>query len=77
MFQNCFKISKLQTSFTMYKWVIMYMMGESKKKKFSCAKVKVLSKDYIFQVAIFLLVFIAFFTQFLKLNRKFEAKYDI
>jgi len=25
MFQNCFKILKLQESFTMYKWVIMYM----------------------------------------------------
>jgi len=28
MFQNCFKISKLQESFTTYKWVIMYMMYE-------------------------------------------------
>ncbi len=26
MFQNCFKILKFQKSFTMYKWVIMYMM---------------------------------------------------
>jgi len=26
MFQNCFKFSKLQESFTTYKWVIMYMM---------------------------------------------------
>ncbi len=26
MFQNCFKISKLQESFTTYKWVRMYMM---------------------------------------------------
>jgi hypothetical protein len=26
MFQNCFRISKLQESFTTYKWVIMYMM---------------------------------------------------
>jgi hypothetical protein len=30
MFQNCFKISKLQESFTTYKWVIMYMMYEEK-----------------------------------------------
>ncbi len=28
MFQNCFRISKLQESFTTYKWVIMYMMYE-------------------------------------------------
>ncbi len=26
MFQNCFKISKFQKSFTMYKWVLIYMM---------------------------------------------------
>ncbi len=26
MFQNCFKISKLQESFTTYKWVTMYMI---------------------------------------------------
>jgi hypothetical protein len=26
MFQNCFKISEFQESFTTYKWVIMYMM---------------------------------------------------
>jgi hypothetical protein len=25
MFQNCFKILELQESFTMYKWIIMYM----------------------------------------------------
>jgi hypothetical protein len=30
MFQDCFKISKLQESFTTYKWVIMYMMYEEK-----------------------------------------------
>jgi len=30
MFQNCFRISKLQESFTTYKWVIMYMIyGEN------------------------------------------------
>jgi hypothetical protein len=28
MFQNCFKISKLQKSFATYKWVIMYMVYE-------------------------------------------------
>jgi hypothetical protein len=28
MFQNCFRISKLQESFTTYKWAIMYMMYE-------------------------------------------------
>jgi hypothetical protein len=28
MFQNCFKISKLQKFFTTYKWVIMYMIYE-------------------------------------------------
>ncbi len=26
MFHNCFKISKLQESFTTYKWVMIYMM---------------------------------------------------
>ncbi len=30
MFQICFKISKLQGSFTTYKWVIIYMMYEKK-----------------------------------------------
>jgi hypothetical protein len=30
MFQNCFKFSELQKSFTTYKWVIMYMMYEGK-----------------------------------------------
>jgi hypothetical protein len=30
MFQNCFRISKLQESFTTYKWVIMYIMYEKK-----------------------------------------------
>jgi len=30
MFQNCFRISKLQQSFTTYKWVIIYMMYEEK-----------------------------------------------
>jgi hypothetical protein len=30
MFQNCFKISKLQESFTTHKWVIMYMIYEEK-----------------------------------------------
>jgi len=29
-FKNCFRISKLQESFTTYKWVIMYMMYEEK-----------------------------------------------
>jgi len=28
MFQNCFRISKLQKYFTTYKWVIMYMIYE-------------------------------------------------
>jgi hypothetical protein len=28
MFQNCFRISKLQDFLTTYKWVIMYMMYE-------------------------------------------------
>jgi hypothetical protein len=32
MFQNYFKISKLQKSFNTYKWVIMYMMYEKKKR---------------------------------------------
>jgi hypothetical protein len=55
MYENCFKISELQKSFTMYKWVIMYMMGERKKKKGSShAKVKVLFKDYIFHMAVFI-----------------------
>jgi len=31
MFQNCFKISKFQKSFTTYKWFIMYMMYILKK----------------------------------------------
>jgi hypothetical protein len=30
MFQNYFRISKLQKSFTTHKWVIMYMMYEKK-----------------------------------------------
>ncbi len=30
MFQNCFKISELQRSFTKYKWVILYMIYEDK-----------------------------------------------
>jgi len=30
MFQNCFRISKLQKFFTTYKWVIMYMIYEKK-----------------------------------------------
>ncbi len=30
MFQSFFRISKLQESFTTYKWVIMYMMYEEK-----------------------------------------------
>jgi hypothetical protein len=47
-FENCFKILELQKSFTIYKWVIIYMMGESKKKGSRHAKVKVLFKDYIF-----------------------------
>jgi len=52
-------------------------MGERMKKRASYAKVKVFYKDCIFHVVVFLLVFIAFFTQFLKLNIKFEAKYHI
>jgi hypothetical protein len=28
LFQNCFKILKFQESFTIYTWVIMYMMFE-------------------------------------------------
>jgi hypothetical protein len=30
MFQNYFKISELQKSFTTYKWVMMYMMHKEK-----------------------------------------------
>ncbi len=30
MFQNCFRISNFQESFTTYKWVIMYMMYNEK-----------------------------------------------
>ncbi len=30
MFQNCFKLLKIQNVFTTYKWVIMYMMYEEK-----------------------------------------------
>jgi hypothetical protein len=52
-------------------------MGEIMKKGASCAKVKILSKDYIFQKWRFSTGLIAFFTRFLKLNIKFEAKYDI
>jgi hypothetical protein len=51
-------------------------VGESMKKKTSHAKVKAFSKDCISHGS-FLLVYIAFFTQLLKLNLKFEAKYDI
>jgi hypothetical protein len=51
-------------------------MGENMIKGASHVKVKVLSKDCIFHMA-FLLVYNAFLTQFLKLNIKFEAKYDI
>ncbi len=28
MFQNCFRILKIQKSFATYKWVIMYMIYE-------------------------------------------------
>jgi hypothetical protein len=44
--------------------VFKSLLGENMKKRESHAKVKVLSKDCIFHMAIFLLVFIAFFTQF-------------
>jgi hypothetical protein len=30
MFQNCFRISKIQKSFATYKWVIIYMVYEEK-----------------------------------------------
>jgi len=39
MFQNCFKILELQKSFTIYKWVIMYMMYE-KSYSLKCNKTK-------------------------------------
>ncbi len=48
------------------------LIGESMKKKASCAKVKVPSNDYIFHIV----VSITFFTLFIKLNIKFKAKYD-
>jgi len=44
--------------------VFKSLLGENMKKRENHAKVKFLSKDCIFHVAIFLLVFIAFFTQF-------------
>jgi hypothetical protein len=47
------------------------------KKRASHAKVKAIFKDYIFDMVVFLLVYISFFTQLKKLNIKFEAKYDI
>jgi len=46
------------------------MMGESMKKGTNCVEVKVVYKNYIFHVVVFLLVYTAFFTQFLKLNIK-------
>jgi hypothetical protein len=51
--------------------------GESMKKGTNHAKVQVLSNNYIFHVAIFKLIYTAFFTQMFKLNIRIEAKYDI
>ncbi len=51
-------------------------MGEIMKKGASCAKVKILSKDYIFQMTIFYW-FNCIFHKVLNLNIKIEAKYDI
>ncbi len=56
--------------------VIKQYLDENMKRIISRAKVKVLSKDCIFHVAL-LLVYTTFFTQCFKLNIKFEAKYHI
>jgi hypothetical protein len=50
-------------------------LGESMKKGANCAKVKVLSKDCIFHMAIFYWFILHFSFNFL--NIKFEAKNDI
>jgi len=46
------------------------MMGESMKKGTNRVEVKVLYTNCIFHVVVFLLVYIAFFIRFLKLNIK-------
>jgi hypothetical protein len=46
------------------------MMGENMKKESNHVELKVLYKNCIFHVVVFLLVYTAFFTQILKLNIK-------